>query len=133
MMTDSISDMLTRIRNAQERQDAVVEMPYSKKLENIAKVLKDEGYIEDVKVFKYDNKAYKGLSLKLKYNAEGKPAIQHISRVSKPSLRVYKKYDEIKPVLSGYGMYVISTSRGVMSSTEAKRKKLGGEVICKVF
>ena len=133
MMTDTISDMLTRIRNAQSRSSLSVEMPYSRKLESIAKVLKNEGYIEGYKVFKFDGKVYKGLNISLKYDSEGNPVISHISRVSKPSLRVYKKYGEIGSVLTGRGIYIISTSRGVMSSNEAKKKRLGGEIICKVY
>lgn len=132
MHIDPISDMLTRIRNASVRKLAGIEMPYTKMNESIAKVLKSAGYVEEVKVFKVAGTKKSGLSITLGYD-KGEPRFQALERVSKPSLRVYKKYEEIDFVLNGYGMYVVSTSRGVMSSVEAKKKKLGGELICKVY
>lgn len=133
MINDTISDMLTRIRNAQMRSKDSLEMPYSKQVEQIAKVLEARGYISAVKSFKYEGKAYKGLHIDLKYTEDGTPAIQSISRVSKPGLRNYSKSRNINKVLGGLGIYVISTSRGIMASDDAKRQKLGGEVLCEVY
>lgn len=133
MMTDTIADMLTRIRNGQMRQKESVEMPYSKHNENIAKVLAEKGLVKEVKTFKYEGKSYKGLSIKLNYDAEGNPSIHKIERVSKPGLRKYFSANEIKPVLGGMGFYIISTSKGVMASTDARKKRLGGEIICRVY
>ncbi len=132
MHTDPIADMLTRIRNALERHLKSVEMPYSTKKEAIAKVLKDEGYIAEVKTFKEKNSIKKGLNIVLLYN-DGISTIQSIKRVSKPSLRIYRRAEEIGNVLNGYGMYVVSTSKGVMSSISARKKNLGGEIVCEVY
>ncbi len=133
MLTDSIADMITRIRNAQQRQKEEIEFPYSKTKEAIAKVLKENNFIDDVKVFKPKEKSYKYLNIKLKYNENGEPAIKSIERISRPGLREYKKVKDIRPVLSGLGIYIVSTSRGVVSSIEARKKNLGGEVLCRVY
>lgn len=133
MINDTISDMLTRIRNAQMRNKDSLEMPYTKQVEEIAKVLESRGYISGVKSFKYEGKAYKGLHIDLKYTEDGVPAIQAINRVSKPGLRNYSKSKDIRKVLGGLGIYIISTSRGIMASDEAKRQKLGGELLCEVY
>lgn len=128
MYSDPISDMLTRLRNAQMRNLPEVEMPYSETKKSIAEVLKQSGYINDYKVFKSES-GHKGLNVQLK-DSKVEPAINHIEKISKASNRVYMKAKDIKLNL---GIYIISTSRGIISSTEARKKKLGGEVICHVY
>ena len=127
-MNDPISDMLTRIRNAQNARKSSVSMPSSKFKLAIAKVLKDEGYIGDFQVTA-DTKPT--LSIALKY-FQGKPVIDMIKRVSKPGFRVYKNADELPTVIGGLGVAILSTSQGVMPDREARRQNIGGEVICLV-
>jgi small subunit ribosomal protein S8 len=127
-MNDPISDMLTRIRNAQNARKSSVSMPSSKFKLAIAKVLKDEGYIGD---FQVTTDAKPTLSIALKY-FQGKPVIDMIKRVSKPGFRVYKNADELPTVIGGLGVAILSTSQGVMPDREARRQNIGGEVICLV-
>jgi small subunit ribosomal protein S8 len=126
-MSDPIADMLTRIRNAQAAEKVSVSMPSSKLKVAIAKVLKDEGYIDDFAV--RENDAKPALELGLKYYA-GRPVIERIDRVSRPGLRVYKGAGEIPKVLNGLGVAIVSTSRGVMSDKKARAAGVGGEVLC---
>ena len=129
-MTDPIADMLTRIRNAYAVGLKNVDVPYSKMKENIASVLKKEGYINS-----YEKKGESpkfNLAVKLAYKGSD-PVVSKIERVSKPGRRVYIKAKYIKPVLGGYGTAVVSTSQGVVTDKEAKAKGLGGEVICRVW
>jgi len=126
-MTDPIADMLTRIRNAQMVGHADVRMPCSKLKASIAKVLKDEGYIEDFAV--REDGTMKELHIGLKYYA-GRPVIERLERVSKPGLRVYKGSSEIPRVMNGLGVAIVSTSRGVMTDRKARADGVGGEVIC---
>ena len=126
-MTDPISDMLTRIRNAQLSEKQSVAMPASKLKASIAKVLKDEGYIEDFAV--RDKDAKKELAIGLKYYA-GRPVIERLERVSKPGLRVYKNRNDIPKVMNGLGVAILSTSRGVMTDRKARADGVGGEVLC---
>ena len=126
-MSDPIADMLTRIRNAQAAEKVSVSMPSSKLKVAIAKVLKDEGYIDDFAV--RENDAKPALELGLKYYA-GRPVIERIDRVSRPGLRVYKGASEIPKVLNGLGVAIVSTSRGVMSDKKARAAGVGGEVLC---
>jgi small subunit ribosomal protein S8 len=128
-MSDPIADMLTRIRNAQAVEKLSVSMPASKVKVAIAKVLKDEGYIEDFAVRGETGKA--DLELQLKYYA-GRPVIERIERVSKPGLRVYKGAEELPRVMNGLGVAIISTSSGVMTDRHARAKGVGGEVLCVV-
>jgi len=125
-MTDPISDMLTRIRNAQMTERTVVQMPSSKVKVAIAKVLKDEGYIDGFKVSE-DEKPV--LEIALRYYA-GRPVIEKIERVSKPGLRIYKGKDEIPRVMNGLGIAIVSTSHGVMTDRKARATGVGGEVLC---
>jgi len=128
-MTDTISDMLTRIRNASRVQLPVVEVPHSKMKESIAHILKKEGYVADVGV---EGKAVKKITLKLKY--EGKRGvIEGLRRVSTPGLRRYVGATEIPQVRGGLGISVVSTSQGVMTGTQARKNNLGGELICYVW
>lgn len=127
-MSDPIADMLTRVRNAQMAKKATVKMPASKLKLAIAKVLKDEGYIEDYAVAE---SAKPELEITLKYYA-GAAVIERIERVSKPGLRVYKGRDDIPRVMGGLGIAIVSTPRGVMTDRAARAAGVGGEVICYV-
>jgi small subunit ribosomal protein S8 len=126
-MTDPIADMLVRIRNAQMVGHTEVAMPASQLKASIAKVLKDEGYIEDFAT--RENGSKKELRIALKYYA-GKPVIERLERVSKPGLRVYKGRDDIPKVMNGLGVAILSTSRGVMTDRKARADGVGGEVLC---
>lgn len=127
-MHDPISDMLTRIRNAQAARKPSVSMPSSKFKQSIAQVLKAEGFIGDISTIG-DVKPV--LTIDLKYY-QGKPVIDTIKRISKPGYRVYKNADELPSVIGGLGVAIISTSQGVMPDREARRNNIGGEVICLV-
>jgi small subunit ribosomal protein S8 len=126
-MSDPIADMVIRIRNAQMVGHVEVLMPASKLKASIAKVLKDEGYIEDFAL--RENGVKKVLAIGLKYYA-GKPVIERLERVSKPGLRVYKGRDDIPRVMNGLGVAILSTSRGVMTDRKARADGVGGEVLC---
>jgi len=127
MMTDPIADMLTRMRNAISAGHDRVEFPASKLKANVCKVLKDEGYIKSFKIIAKDKA---DIRIKVLFKDE---AIVGLKRYSKPGLRQYRGYNEMPKVLSGLGVSVVSTSKGVMSSKEAKSKKVGGEVLCSVW
>ncbi|HWU84842.1 MAG TPA: 30S ribosomal protein S8 [Rhodocyclaceae bacterium] len=128
-MTDPIADMLTRIRNAQMADKAAVTMPSSKLKVSIAKVLKDEGYIDDFAV--RENGGLSELDIALKYYA-GRPVIERIERVSKPGLRVYKGANDLPRVMNGLGIAIVSTPKGVMTDRKARAGNVGGEVLCVV-
>ena len=129
-MNDPISDMLTRIRNAQMAEKTTVSMPSSKLKVAIAEVLKDEGYVDGYKVEKDGaNKAI--LQIGLKYYA-GRPVIEKIQRVSRPGLRIYKGSGEIPKVMNGLGIAIVSTSKGLMTDRKARANGIGGEVLCVV-
>jgi small subunit ribosomal protein S8 len=131
MMTDPIADMLTRIRNAVRVERPHVDMPVSKVKRGMAEVLKREGYIWDWE--EVADKPTNHLRVHLKYGPNGERLIRRIRRVSKPGRRVYSGATELKPVLGGLGICIISTSRGVISDREARQKKLGGEVLCEIW
>jgi small subunit ribosomal protein S8 len=128
-MSDPIADMLTRIRNAQATEKLNVSMPSSKVKVSIAKVLKDEGYIDNFAVRENEGKAT--LEIALKYYA-GKPVIEKLERVSRPGLRIYKGREDIPQVMNGLGVAIVSTSKGVMTDRKARQSGVGGEVICYV-
>jgi small subunit ribosomal protein S8 len=128
-MTDPIADMLTRIRNAGRALLPKVEMPHSKVKENIANILKKEGYIASVAV---DGKTIKTLKLELKYQGK-KSVIEGLRRISKPGLRQYVGATKIPRVRGGLGVAVISTPEGVMSDVDARKKNMGGELVCYVW
>jgi small subunit ribosomal protein S8 len=132
MMTDPIADMLTRIRNAVRVERPFVDMPSSRLKCGIADVLKREGYIWDWKEEALESAPGKLLRLELKYGPSGEHVIQSIRRVSKPGRRTYSKSRELRPVLGGLGISIVSTSRGVVSDREARQQNLGGEVLCEV-
>jgi small subunit ribosomal protein S8 len=128
-MTDPIADMLTRIRNAQMAEKAAVTMPSSKLKVSIAKVLKDEGYIDDFAI--RENDGLSELNIALKYYA-GRPVIERIERISKPGLRVYKGANDLPRVMNGLGIAIVSTPKGVMTDRKARTDNVGGEVLCVV-
>ena len=130
-VNDPISDMLTRIRNAGMARKAETVMPSTKILVAIAKILKDEGYIEDFGVI--EKRPQNQLRVVLRYSADKRHSIREIKRVSKPGLRVYAGKDAIPRVRSGLGIAVVSTPQGVMTGYEARRRGIGGEVLCTVF
>jgi len=129
-MQDPISDMLTRLRNAQARAKKEVTMPASVRKAAIAAVLKKEGYITDCRLEGEGPK--KQLTIELKYY-RGRPVIERIQRVSRPGLRVYRTKDELPSVVGGLGVAIVSTSKGLMSDREARAQGIGGEVICSVY
>jgi small subunit ribosomal protein S8 len=148
MMTDSIADMLTRIRNANRIESPAVDMPSTKVKVTIAQVLKDEGFVHDFQVGKMaagadgrvaftaeveDKDPKKILRIYLKYGPDGERVIRRIQRVSKPGRRLYLGYKDLRPVLQGMGISVVSTSRGVMSDRKARAERLGGELLCHVW
>ena len=128
-MTDPIADMLTRIRNGYMAHKKEVEVPYSKMKHSVGDLLKEAGYLSMVDI---DASNKRILKMGLVYVSD-RPAINSLVRVSKPGRRVYMKSGVIPRPLSGYGVAIVSTSRGLMSGTEAKKKKLGGEVVCEVW
>jgi len=127
MMTDPIADMLTRIRNAVRIERPTVDMPTSNVLRGIAQVLKDEGYIWDFETI--DTVPAKTLRLQMKYGPNGERLITKIDRMSKPGRRLYRGYKDLKPVLSGMGIQILSTPKGVLSDRRARAEKVGGEVL----
>ena len=148
MMTDSLADMLTRIRNANRIERPAVDMPATKLKIAVAQVLKDEGFILEYQVgrpgvgedgaptFNADQDLGKPktiLRIFLKYGPEGERVIRHVERVSKPGCRVYRGHRDLKPVLDGLGISIISTNRGLMSDRQARAQRLGGELICNVW
>jgi small subunit ribosomal protein S8 len=126
-MTDPISDMLTRIRNAQAVRKTTVNMPSSKLKAALAQVLKDEGYIDGFAI--RENEGKPEIELSLKYYA-GEPVIEKIERVSRPGLRIYRGRDDIPRVMNGLGIAIVSTSRGLMTDRKARATGIGGEVLC---
>jgi small subunit ribosomal protein S8 len=128
MMTDPVADMLTRIRNASMARHERTLVPASHLKEHIAEILKLEGFIADVR-----REEERTLTIVLKYGRDRTSAIDGIKRVSRPGRRVYVRYDRIPRVLSGLGVAILSTSRGVMSDKEARRQKVGGELLCEVW
>jgi small subunit ribosomal protein S8 len=148
MMTDPLADMLTRIRNAVRIEKPAVEMPASGLKTKLAQVLKDEGYILDFQVGRYqagesgDSFVTDGVNLAdakavlrvyLKYGPDGERVIRHIERISKPGCRRYSGYKDLRPILDGLGIAVVSTSRGLMSDRKARSERVGGEVLCTIW
>ena len=131
VVTDTIADMLTRIRNANQMRYQEVSVPASNLKISLAKILKDEGFIEDYKV--NDDNVQGTIELTLKYGQNKERVITGLKRISKPGLRVYAKANEVPKVLNGLGIAVISTSRGVMTDKEARKQNLGGEVLCYIW
>ena len=131
MMTDPIADMLARIRNAALARHERAEMPHSKLKEHLAGVLKGEGFIDDVRVS--EGEGPKVLTLVLRYGRDRQSAIDGVRRISAPGRRVYVRHDRIPRVRSGMGVSILSTSRGVMTDKEARRQRIGGELLCEIW
>ena len=130
-LTDPIGDMFSRIRNGQMRSLNSVEMPSSNFRKNILEILKSEGFIRDYYIEKLENNKI-NLKINLKYY-EGTPVIKEIKRISKPGRRVYSRATSIPRVMNGLGLAILSTPKGVMTDTEARKNNIGGEIICRVF
>jgi len=129
-LNDPIGDMIARIKNSQLRNHKKVELPSSNFKTKIAEVLKNEGYIIDYNVSTEDNKPK--LEIKLKYNS-GSPVISSIQRVSKPGRRIFSSAESLPKINNGLGIAIVSTPKGVMTDIDARKQKIGGEIICKVF
>ena len=129
-LSDPIGDMLARLKNSQMRNHKKTEMPSSKFKEKIAEILKIEGYIIDYQVKSENNKS--NLHINLKYNS-GTPVINSIERISKPGRRIFSSADSLPKINNGLGIAIISTPKGVMTDIDARKQKVGGEIICKVF
>src|SRR4051794_38067927 len=132
-MTDPIADMLTRVRNANTAMHDEVNMPSSKQKEALAAILKKEGYIEDFSVAVNEGRPGSTLTVTMKYSPERARTISGLRRVSKPGLRVYSPASEVPRVLGGLGVAVVSTSKGLMTDREARKRNVGGEVLCFVW
>lgn len=133
MMTDPLADMLTRIRNATRAYRETVDIPASRLKVEVARVLRDNGFIRDYRVMDNKNGPGKTLRVFLKYGPQKRQVIQGIRRVSTPGRRVYARHDRLPRVLGGLGIAVVSTSKGVMSDREARKSGVGGEVLCVVW
>ena len=133
MLTDPVADMLTRIRNANKALHDRTEMPTSRLKEELARILKEEGYIRDFRVVEDESKPFRVLVIELKYGRSRERVLTDLKRVSKPGRRIYAKKDRLPRVLGGMGTAILSTSRGVITSRTAEREGLGGEVICFVW
>jgi small subunit ribosomal protein S8 len=148
MMTDPLADMLTRIRNANRIERPAVDMPATRLKINVAQVLKDEGFVLDYQVGRIEpddhghltlrpnqdlSRAHTVLRVYLKYGPEGERVIRHIERASRPGRRLYRRNTELRPVLDGLGISIVSTSKGVMSDRRARSQRLGGELLCTVW
>lgn len=130
-MTDPLADMLTRIRNAGMVKFEIVEMPLSKVKTGVAAILKKEGFINDYQVLDKDTQGV--LRIEMKYDQNNERIITNLKRVSKPGRRVYVKHDQIPKVMSGLGIAIISTSKGIFTDKEARAMKIGGELLCEVW
>ena len=130
-MTDPIADYLTRIRNAMLVKHDQLEMPASNLKVELSQILKEQGYINDYE--RISEQPSDRLRLVLRYNDEGVPAIRRVQRVSRPGRRIYCRKNEIKPVLSGIGTQVVSTSQGLLTDSEARERGVGGEILCEIW
>jgi small subunit ribosomal protein S8 len=130
-MTDPIADMLTRIRNALRASHEIVDIPNSRVKTAIAKVLKSEGYIKNFKII--SDGRHRLIRIFLKYDEKGGAIIGGLKRVSKPSRRIYTGYDKIPKVLNGYGVSIVSTSKGLMTDRQAREMRIGGEILCSLW
>ncbi|HAI95296.1 TPA: 30S ribosomal protein S8 [candidate division WWE3 bacterium] len=132
MSMDRLSNMLSALKNASMAGKPVVEIMYSKECEEVAKVLREKGFLESVKVFKPEKTSVKRIHIELA-KADGIFTLTETRRVSKPGRRIYRGADEIGTFKRGFGVMVVSTSKGIMSSGEARKKKIGGEILCEVY
>ncbi len=134
-MTDPISDMLTRIRNAQSVKKTDLVFPFSKFKYKLAQLLVEEGWVQSVEkiALKKGSGSFDQLKIVLKYNKSGKPIIMSLKRISKPGRRLYTDYKNLPYVLNGLGIVIISTSRGLFTDKKARKEKIGGEIICEIY
>ncbi len=132
MSMDRISNMLSSLKNSSMAGRSTLEIRYSKECESIAKVLKSKGFLEDIKVFKKEKSSIKMIHIEF-VKEDGIIKLSHVKRISKPGRRIYRGYKDLKPVLQGLGVLLVSTSRGILSGDEAYKKKLGGEVLGEVY
>jgi small subunit ribosomal protein S8 len=132
MLTDPISDLLTRIRNAAKARHARVDVPTSKLKVEVARILKEEGYISTYKLIE-ENKTRKTLRLFLKYTPDKRSVITDLRRISRPGSRRYLAYSDIRPVVGGMGVSIMTTPKGVMTGRSARKARVGGEVLCEVW
>ncbi len=132
MVTDPLADLLTRIRNALQVRAYFVDVPTSKLKEQVVRVLKEEGYIEDYSLVQVEDLPRPVLRIVLKYGEDDEPAIRRLTRISKPGRRVYMGVEDLKPVVDGMGIRILTTNKGVMSDRQARKLRVGGEVICEV-
>ena len=130
-MTDPIADLLTRIRNAHRAKHDRLDVPASRLKLEVCRILKEEGYIKNVEMVEGEPRSV--IRVFLAYNKEGKPGIQRMQRVSTPGRRVYRGADDIKPVLNGLGVGIVSTSQGLMTDRQARKRRVGGEVLCEIW
>ncbi len=132
--SDPLGDMIAMIKNASTRRHRRIALPHARLKEGLAKVLITEGYLEDLKVIPEEKRPQiKTLHVYLKYDSEGEPAITEIRRVSKPGRRVFRGVDRLERVLDGLGITVLSTSKGILSDRQARKQRVGGELLCKVW
>ena len=130
-MTDPISDLLTRLRNAHLAKHDRLDMPASKLKSELCRVLKESGFVEDFRVIEAVPQGT--LRIYLRYSEAGTPAIQHLRRISKPGRRVYRKAEDLRPVRNGLGVGIVSTSQGVLTDAQARQRRVGGEVLCEIW
>jgi small subunit ribosomal protein S8 len=130
-MTDPISDLLTRLRNAHLAKHDRLDMPASKLKSELCRVLKETGFLEDFRVIEAVPQGT--LRIYLRYSDTGTPAIQHLRRISKPGRRVYRKAEDLRPVRNGLGVGIVSTSQGVLTDAQARQRRVGGEVLCEIW
>lgn len=130
-MTDPISDLLTRLRNAHLAKHDRLDMPASKLKSELCRVLKETGFLEDFRVIEAVPQGT--LRIYLRYSDSGTPAIQHLRRISKPGRRVYRKAEDLRPVRNGLGVGIVSTSQGVLTDAQARQRRVGGEVLCEIW
>ena len=130
-MTDPISDLLARIRNAQLAKHDRLDVPASRLKLEVVKLLKDEGFIKNFR--EVEDTPVGKIRVFLRYSAEGMPAISHLEKISKPGRRVYRKAEDLKPVRNGLGIGIVSTSQGLLTDTQARERRVGGELLCEVW
>lgn len=130
VLSDPLADMLTRVRNSLKAGHLRVDMPSSKLKISVARIFKNEGFIKNYKIL--DDKRQKVLRIYLKYGNDRQPAIYDLERISRPGRRVYKKAEELKPIMNNVGIWILSTSKGVITNKAAKKLNVGGEILCKI-
>lgn len=131
-MTDPVADLLSRIRNAHMVKHDRVDAPASKLKLEVVKLLKEQGFIERFQLLE-DDPVEKKLRIFLRYTKEGEPVIRHMKRISKPGRRVYRRADQIRPILNGLGVGIVSTSQGLLTDAQARERRVGGEILCEIW